>query len=169
MSIQIYHSLTRRKEPLETVEPGVVRMYVCGVTVYDDAHIGHAMSAIVFDIVRRYLEYRGYRVNHVVNFTDVEDNYTATRALLLGAAGTFWASRFYGLGGGVMLGYGDFFAKQWHGWDDETMVLAPFITPVRLRFGANPEHQLALDAVLTWFTSRSVAVPYGRISYTMVF
>src|SRR5690349_19320271 len=83
MSIQIYNSLTRRKEPLETVEPGVVRMYVCGVTVYDDAHIGHAMSAIVFDIVRRYLEYRGYRVNHVVNFTDVDDKIIA-RANALG-------------------------------------------------------------------------------------
>jgi cysteinyl-tRNA synthetase len=83
MSIQIYNSLTRRKEPLETVEPGVVRMYVCGVTVYDDAHIGHAMSAIVFDIVRRYLEYRDYRVNHVVNFTDVDDKIIA-RANALG-------------------------------------------------------------------------------------
>jgi len=50
-----------------------VRMYVCGVTVYDDAHIGHAMSAIVFDVVRRYLEWRGYAVRHVVNFTDVDD------------------------------------------------------------------------------------------------
>ncbi len=48
-------------------------MYVCGVTVYDRAHVGHAMSAVVFDIIRRYLEYRGYRVRHVVNYTDVED------------------------------------------------------------------------------------------------
>ena len=77
MTIQIYNSLSRRKEPLETVEPGAVRMYVCGVTVYDDAHIGHAMSAIVFDIVRRYLQYSGYRVNHVVNFTDVDDKIIA--------------------------------------------------------------------------------------------
>ncbi|MFO7167294.1 MAG: cysteine--tRNA ligase [Chloroflexota bacterium] len=73
MPIQIYNTLTRTKEPLETIEPGVVKMYVCGVTVYDSAHIGHAMSAIVFDIVRRYLEYRGFRVRHVVNFTDVDD------------------------------------------------------------------------------------------------
>ena len=48
-------------------------MYVCGPTVYDKAHIGHAMSAMVFDVVRRYLEYRGYQVNHVMNFTDVDD------------------------------------------------------------------------------------------------
>jgi cysteinyl-tRNA synthetase len=73
MTIQIYNTLTRTKQPLETVEPGVVRMYVCGVTVYDNAHIGHAMSALVFDVIRRYLEYRGYQVRHVVNFTDVDD------------------------------------------------------------------------------------------------
>ena len=48
-------------------------MYVCGPTVYDKAHVGHAMSALVFDIVRRYLEYRGYEVSHVTNYTDVDD------------------------------------------------------------------------------------------------
>jgi cysteinyl-tRNA synthetase len=73
MTIQIYSTLSRTTAPLETIEPGVVRMYVCGVTVYDQAHIGHAMSAMVFDVVRRYLEFRGYRVHHVVNFTDVDD------------------------------------------------------------------------------------------------
>jgi cysteinyl-tRNA synthetase len=73
MGIQIYNTLSRETEPLETVEPKVVRMYVCGVTVYDQAHIGHAMSAMVFDVIRRYLEFRGYRVEHVVNFTDVDD------------------------------------------------------------------------------------------------
>ncbi len=77
MSIQIYNTLTRTTEPLETIEPGVVRMYVCGVTPYDDAHIGHAMSAIVFDVIRRYLEYRGYTVQHIVNFTDVDDKVIA--------------------------------------------------------------------------------------------
>ncbi len=83
MTLKIYNTLTRRIEPLETIVPGVVRMYVCGVTVYDDAHIGHAMSAIVFDVVRRYLEWRGYRVIHVVNFTDVDDKIIA-RANALG-------------------------------------------------------------------------------------
>src|SRR5262245_47844550 len=73
MTIQIYNTLTRTKESLETIEPGVVKMYVCGVTVYDQAHVGHAMSALVFDVIRRYLEFRGYRVEHVVNFTDVDD------------------------------------------------------------------------------------------------
>jgi cysteinyl-tRNA synthetase len=83
MSVKIYNTLTRRVDPLETIEPDVVRMYVCGVTVYDDAHIGHAMSAIAFDNVRRYLEWRGYQVMHVVNFTDVDDKIIA-RANTLG-------------------------------------------------------------------------------------
>jgi cysteinyl-tRNA synthetase len=73
MAIQIYNTLTRTVEPLQTIEPGVVKMYVCGVTVYDQAHIGHAMSALVFDVIRRYLEFRDYTVHHVVNFTDVDD------------------------------------------------------------------------------------------------
>lgn len=73
MPIQIYNTLSAQVEPFETLEPNVVKMYVCGPTVYDKAHIGHAMSALVFDIIRRYLEYRGYEVRHVQNFTDVDD------------------------------------------------------------------------------------------------
>ncbi len=71
--IRLYNTLTRKKEDFETIEPNAVRMYVCGVTVYNDAHVGHAMSALVFDIIRRYLEYRGYNVRHVMNYTDVDD------------------------------------------------------------------------------------------------
>jgi cysteinyl-tRNA synthetase len=71
--LRIYNTLTRRKEDFDTIEPNAVRMYVCGVTVYNDAHVGHAMSALVFDIIRRYLEYRGYKVKHVMNYTDVDD------------------------------------------------------------------------------------------------
>lgn len=73
MGIKIYNTLSRKKEELITLEPGVVKMYVCGVTVYNKAHVGHAMSALVFDIIRRYLEYRGYQVKHVTNITDVDD------------------------------------------------------------------------------------------------
>jgi cysteinyl-tRNA synthetase len=73
MSLRIHDSLSREKRVFESIEPGKVRLYVCGVTVYDRSHTGHAMSALVFDMVRRYLEYRGYRVRHVVNFTDVDD------------------------------------------------------------------------------------------------
>lgn len=73
MGIKIYNTLTRKKEDFETLEPGKVRMYVCGPTVYNKAHVGHAMSALVFDIIRRYLMYRGYDVTFVMNFTDVDD------------------------------------------------------------------------------------------------
>ena len=73
MSIQVYNTLTRKKEPFEPLEPGKVRMYVCGPTVYDKAHVGHAMSVLVFDIIRRYLEFNGYQVEHVMNYTDVDD------------------------------------------------------------------------------------------------
>ncbi len=73
MTLRIYNTLTREKEDFRTLEPGKVRMYVCGPTVYDRAHIGHAMSALVFDVVRRYLEYSGYEVRFVMNFTDVDD------------------------------------------------------------------------------------------------
>ncbi len=71
--LRIYNTLTRQKEEFQTLEPGLVKMYVCGPTVYAAAHIGHAMSVIVFDIIRRYLEYRGYTVRHVMNYTDVDD------------------------------------------------------------------------------------------------
>ncbi|MCQ3954752.1 cysteine--tRNA ligase [Chloroflexi bacterium CFX2] len=81
--LKIYNTLTRKTEEFQTLEPGKVKMYVCGVTVYNDAHVGHAMSAIVFDIIRRYLEYRGYQVRHVMNYTDVDDKIIA-RANQLG-------------------------------------------------------------------------------------
>ncbi len=73
MALQVYNTLTRKKELFKTIEPGEVRMYVCGPTVYDKAHVGHAMSALVFDIIRRYLQYSGYEVRHIMNFTDVDD------------------------------------------------------------------------------------------------
>lgn len=73
MTIQIYNSLTRDKEPFVPIEEGKVKMYTCGPTVYNYIHIGNARPAIVFDTVRRYLEYRGYEVDYVSNFTDVDD------------------------------------------------------------------------------------------------
>lgn len=71
--LQIFNTLTRKKEKFEPITPGVVKMYVCGPTVYNYIHIGNARSAIAFDTVRRYLEYRGYKVKYVSNFTDVDD------------------------------------------------------------------------------------------------
>ncbi|MEH6937619.1 cysteine--tRNA ligase [Bacillus sp. JJ664] len=73
MAIQIYNTLTRKKEDFKPLEEGKVKMYVCGPTVYNYIHIGNARPAIVFDTVRRYFEYRGYDVNFVSNFTDVDD------------------------------------------------------------------------------------------------
>ncbi|MER2089280.1 MAG: cysteine--tRNA ligase [Sporosarcina sp.] len=73
MTIQIYNTLTRMKEPFVPMEEGKVKMYVCGPTVYNYIHIGNARPVIVFDTVRRYLEYRGYDVTYVSNFTDVDD------------------------------------------------------------------------------------------------
>lgn len=71
--IQVYNTLSGKKEKFETIEPGHVKMYACGVTVYDDCHIGHAMQAIYFDVIRNYLEYVGYKVTYVRNYTDVDD------------------------------------------------------------------------------------------------
>lgn len=71
--LRLYNTQTRKKEEFQTIEPKKVRMYVCGPTVYDNAHVGHAMSALVFDIIRRYLQYCGYKVNFAMNFTDVDD------------------------------------------------------------------------------------------------
>ena len=73
MSIQIYNTLSKRKEEFKPLEPGKVKMYVCGPTVYNLIHIGNARPMIVFDTVRRYMEYKGYEVNYVSNFTDVDD------------------------------------------------------------------------------------------------
>jgi len=71
--LSIYNTLTGEKEPFQSLQPKTVRMYVCGVTVYDYCHIGHARSALVFDVIRRYLEFSGYQVAFVKNFTDVDD------------------------------------------------------------------------------------------------
>ena len=71
--MKIYNTLTKRKEEFVPVEPGKVKMYVCGPTVYNFIHIGNARPMIVFDTVRRYFEYKGYDVNYVSNFTDVDD------------------------------------------------------------------------------------------------
>ena len=73
MTIRIYNTLTKKKETFEPIRPGKVNMYVCGPTVYDSSHIGHARSAVVFDVIGRYLEAEGYALTYVRNFTDVDD------------------------------------------------------------------------------------------------
>ncbi|MCK5581721.1 MAG: cysteine--tRNA ligase [Candidatus Omnitrophica bacterium] len=73
MSVKIYNSLSRQKEELKPLDGKTVRMYSCGVTVYDKCHIGHARSLYIFDVIRRYLKYRDYDVRFVRNITDVDD------------------------------------------------------------------------------------------------
>ncbi len=80
MALFVYNTLNRKKEEFLPLNPPVVRMYVCGVTVYDLCHIGHARSLVVFDVIYRYLRYRGFRVKYVRNFTDLDDKIIA-RAL----------------------------------------------------------------------------------------
>jgi len=77
MSLKIYNTISRKKEKFIPVQKGKVKMYVCGMTVYSDAHIGHARTYLAFDIIRRYLEYKGYKVTYVQNITDVDDKIIA--------------------------------------------------------------------------------------------
>jgi len=71
--IRIYNTLTQQKEEFRPIEPGKVRMYVCGMTVYDYCHLGHARVLVAFDVITRYLRHRGYDVNYVRNITDIDD------------------------------------------------------------------------------------------------
>jgi cysteinyl-tRNA synthetase len=73
MALRVYNTLTRQKEDFKTVEPGKVRMYVCGPTVYKPSHVGHMVGPVIFDTVKRFLTYQGYQVTFVVNITDVDD------------------------------------------------------------------------------------------------
>jgi len=73
MSLCVYNTLTRKKEEFKPQSPGKVKMYVCGTTPYDHCHLGHARCYVVFDVIRKYLEYKGYEVTYVQNFTDVDD------------------------------------------------------------------------------------------------
>ena len=77
MGIRIYNTMSRTLEDFVPLQDKKVGMYACGITVYDDAHIGHAMQAVVFDVIRNFLEYRGYEVCYVRNFTDVDDKIIA--------------------------------------------------------------------------------------------
>jgi len=77
MPLKLYNTLKNEKELFTPIQEGRVGLYVCGITVYDICHVGHARSAVVFDVLRRYLEYRGYEVTYVKNFTDVDDKIIA--------------------------------------------------------------------------------------------
>ncbi len=113
MPLRVYNTLSRRKETFETIEPGRVRMYVCGVTVYGPAHIGHGFMVLSFDIIRRYLEWNGYQVRHAQNFTDVDDKIIA-RAHEVGVEPTALA---------------DGYVAEWRRDVTELGVLPPTIEP----------------------------------------
>ena len=93
MTLTLYNTLTRRKELFEPLQPGKVRMYYCGVTVYDYCHLGHARACIVWDVVRRYLQWRGYDVKYIQNFTDIDDK-ILNRAIASGSSMNAVAERF---------------------------------------------------------------------------
>src|SRR4051812_5449681 len=73
MSLRVYNTLSAQKEPFEPVQPGKVGMYLCGPTVYKPPHIGHLVGPVIFDAVKRYLQFKGFEVTWVVNVTDVDD------------------------------------------------------------------------------------------------
>ena len=73
MTLSLYNTLTRKKSAFQAIEENKVRMYCCGITVYDYCHLGHARTCLVWDVVRRYLEWSGYEVNYIQNFTDIDD------------------------------------------------------------------------------------------------
>ncbi|MEO0491343.1 MAG: class I tRNA ligase family protein, partial [Cyanobacteria bacterium J06659_2] len=73
MPLTLYNTLTKRKQTFTPIHPGRVTLYCCGVTVYDDCHLGHARSYLGWDVLRRYLRWRGYAVHYVQNFTDIDD------------------------------------------------------------------------------------------------
>ena len=73
MALRVYDTLTREKKEFKPVEPGKVRMYVCGPTVYKPSHVGHMIGPVIFDTVKRYLNYLGYQTTLVVNVTDIDD------------------------------------------------------------------------------------------------
>jgi cysteinyl-tRNA synthetase len=93
MPIQTYNTLSRRKEPLKPLESGHVKLYVCGITSYDLCHIGHARSALAFDMIVRYLRYRGYKVTYIRNFTDIDDK-IINRAAQQGTSASALAEHF---------------------------------------------------------------------------
>jgi cysteinyl-tRNA synthetase len=93
MTIRIHNTLSGKREPLKTLEPEHIKLYVCGITSYDYCHIGHARSALAFDMIVRYLRYRNYRVTYVRNFTDIDDKIIA-RAKEQNCSSTELANRF---------------------------------------------------------------------------
>src|SRR4030065_451145 len=90
--MKVFSTLSGQKEEFRP-KGKTVNIYVCGVTVYDDCHIGHAMSYVLFDVIRRYLEFKGYKVKHVQNFTDIDDK-IINRANQMGVSSSELAEKY---------------------------------------------------------------------------
>ncbi len=95
MALRIYNTLSGKEEDFTPLTPGKVNMYVCGVTVYDRSHVGHARAQVTFDVIYRYLRFLGYEVRFVRNFTDVDDR-IISRANELGISAQELAERYIG-------------------------------------------------------------------------
>src|SRR3972149_6783559 len=93
MTLRVYNTLSAREEEFVPLRPGKVGMYVCGVTVYSSSHVGHGRAQVTFDVIVRYLRFRGYGVTYVRNFTDVDDKIIA-RAAELGVSAEEVAERY---------------------------------------------------------------------------
>jgi len=130
MTISIHNTLTGENEAFEPIEKGKVRMYVCGVTVYDDIHMGHARSMIVFDVVAKYLRYAGYDVKHVTNFTDVDDkiinraNEENIDPLVLSAR---YIDRYFEEAGSIGVGRASIYPKASESMDDIIQMIKDII------------------------------------------
>ena len=86
MPLKLYNTLSRKEETFTPINPPNVGMYVCGITPYDEAHLGHGRAYVTFDVIRRYLEYSGYKVNYIQNVTDIDDKIIKRSAELK----TYW-------------------------------------------------------------------------------
>ena len=98
MSLNLYNTLTKRQQPFLPITPGQVTLYCCGVTVYDDCHLGHARSYVGWDVLRRYLQWLGYSVHYVQNFTDIDDkilNRAKTEGTTMAAISERYIQRYF--------------------------------------------------------------------------
>ncbi len=146
MPIKIYNTLSRKKELLQPLEENHVKLYVCGITSYDYCHIGHARSALVFDMAVRYLRYRGYTVTFVRNFTDIDDKIIA-RAAEQGVESSALAQRFID----------EFYADM-----DALGVLRPDLEP------RATEHIPEMIALVQELIEKALAYPSGGDVYYRV-
>jgi len=155
--IVIHNTLTDKKEEFKPIEKNKVRMYICGVTVYDDIHMGHARSMIVFDMVAKYLRYAGYDVKHVTNFTDVDDkiinraNEEKTDPLKLSAR---YIDRYFEEAGSIGVGRATVYPKASESMDDIIQMIKDII---------NAGFGYATDDGSVYFSVNKVK-DYGRLT-----